>query len=207
VALIDATQTGGAGIEATATWSTPIQAQPSTVPRTVSVTEVESEVSATPSLSTASPVLTEASTPVVVVTGESGDTNGSLPVMLHYDSNSLSLVNESTRRVDVSALSFVQTTADGRTLRFESNTWEQDANKSLYGLTPGDCFQVFRDDYPVTTKPDYCESRQGWRRVAVTRYFWISNDPQATFEVRWGSKVQVVCKIADGICAFDPRSP
>lgn len=148
---------------------------------------------------------TEAPTTQSAVASNELITPDDLPVLLRYDQNSLTLVNVSAENVDVSFLSFVQTTADERTLRFESQSWAASSGDDLFALPPGDCFQVIRDDYPVVDEPDNCHSRLGWRRVAFTRYFWISNDPEATFEVRWGNKVQVVCKITDGECAFDPR--
>jgi hypothetical protein len=141
----------------------------------------------------------------ITVNPEPTSSESAMPVLLRYDDNSLTLVNISDQNVDVSFLSFVQTTADGRSLTFESQSWAAESTQPLFALEPGDCFQVIRDDYPLVDQPDFCNSRQGWRRVAFTRYFWISNDTDATFEVRWGSQVQAVCKIADRECALDPR--
>lgn len=124
-------------------------------------------------------------------------------VVLKYDSQSLVLWNRSKRTVDVSGLTFVQTTARGQRLVYESNRWAG-GSRPVSALPAGDCFQVYRDDLPNMDKPDYCDRRHAWARVSFIRWFWTSDDPQARFEVRRGATVLATCAIGEQTCAFDP---
>ncbi len=124
-------------------------------------------------------------------------------IVLKYDSQSLVLWNRSERTVDVSGLTFVQTTAKGQQLVYESNRWAG-GSRPVNALPAGDCFQVYRDDLPDVDKPDYCGRRHAWARVSFIRWFWTSDDPQARFEVRRGATVLATCAIGEQTCAFDP---
>jgi hypothetical protein len=113
------------------------------------------------------------------------------------------LINRSKADVDVSNLTFVQTDTQGTTLNFESARWEQ-GNRPITALPPGDCFQVMRDDTSRVEKPLGCGSQQAWSRVSFPHWFWISDEPQATFTVVRGDQVLATCTIEAGECAFYP---
>ncbi|NWG16428.1 MAG: protein kinase [Chloroflexi bacterium] len=135
-------------------------------------------------------------------TAEATADSGETPIILRYDGDSLYLLNRSGGTVNVSGLTFVQTRADGSRLTFESRRWEG-GSRPTYSLTSGDCFQVFRSDLGQIAKPDECRIRHSWESVTFPRWFWISSQPDATFEVRRGDEVLAVCPIAAGECAFD----
>jgi hypothetical protein len=130
--------------------------------------------------------------------------NANASVLLTWDGDSLALFNQSNRAVDVSNLTFVQVTSGGRELSFESVRWEG-GSRPTGALPPGDCFQVWRDAVSgVLPVPDGCDERGAWQAVGSTRWFWVSGDQEATFEVRRGRQALAVCPISAGECAFDP---
>jgi hypothetical protein len=151
---------------------------------------------------TATPIPTEA-TPETTAAPTAGAGGGTDAVILRYDGDSLMLLNRSGGTVDVSGLIFVQTRADGSRLTFDSRRWEG-GSRPTYALPSGDCFQVFRSDIGQIGKPDECNIRHSWESVTFPRWFWVSSQPEAVFEVRRGDDVLAVCSIAAGECAFDP---
>lgn len=119
-------------------------------------------------------------------------------VLLIYNEDTLVLFNASDETVDVSGLTFLQVTADGRELIFPSDRWQGgDA------LAPGDCFQVWQDSFTELPQPAYCDSRLSWQMVSPPRWFWISDDPNAAFVVRRGDDVLAECRISDGQCTLN----
>ncbi len=127
----------------------------------------------------------------------------SAPLLLRYDNESLVLVNQSNANQDISGLNFVQTLANGTTREFPSRLWEG-GSRPLSALPPEGCFQVSRNDRNATPTPGDCE-RHSWSRVSFPRWFWMSDEPNATFEVRRGRTVLATCSIAAGVCGFDPE--
>ncbi|HLU11750.1 MAG TPA: hypothetical protein VK003_18895, partial [Oceanobacillus sp.] len=123
-------------------------------------------------------------------------------VALVYGDGTLSLVNRSDINVDVSGLQFVQVTASGSQLSFRSDQWEN-GTRPVWSLTPGDCFQLWQIDMPEQPVPDFCGFRHAWRAVASPRWFWMSSDPNATFEVRRGTTVLATCPVNEGECEID----
>lgn len=124
------------------------------------------------------------------------------PVLLRWDGNSLNLLNQSNETVDVSGLIFVQSTAD-RDLTFESRLWNG-GSRPTDALPAGACFGIVRDDGDRTDTPNYCTARHALWQASFARWFWISDDPTATFEVQRDGVVLATCRIADGECSFDP---
>ena len=127
-------------------------------------------------------------------------------VALVYDDDTLILVNRSDINVDVSGLQFVQTTASGSQLSFRSDQWEN-GTRPVWSLTPGDCFQIWQLELPEQPVPDFCGFRHAWRSVASPRWFWLSSDPSATFEVRRGTTVLATCPVNEGECEVDLTEP
>jgi serine/threonine protein kinase len=158
---------------------------------------------------TATPRPTDAATaePTIEPTARATEilsTTSEGPVLLTWDADSLMLLNRATAPVDISGLTFVQVTSVGRQLSFESNRWDG-GSRSIYALPSGDCFQVWRDSITsVLPIPDDCDARGSWQSAGSTRWFWMSDDDDETFEVRRGSDVLAVCPISAGECAFDP---
>ena len=181
-------EAGSAADEAT---TTPAEQANVSIPRATATEE------ATTPTSEASPTAeapSEAALPAL--TSEQGQ------VRLVYDEQTLVLVNISDEEVDVNNLDFVQQTADGRTLRFQSSRLAG-GSRSPAELPPGDCFQLWTFDDGLVEQPDYCDVRHAWRQVGFTREFWISDLPEATFEVRRGEDVLAECRISAGECLID----
>jgi hypothetical protein len=99
--------------------------------------------------------------------------------------------------VDVSGLTFVQVTAAGREFSFSSDRWDP-----ATALPAADCFQVWRDSFVAQPEPDYCDSLLSWQVVSSPRWFWVSENPNARFQVRRGDEVLAECRIGDGQCTL-----
>jgi serine/threonine protein kinase len=123
-------------------------------------------------------------------------------IALVYDDDTLVLVNRSDINVDVSGLQFVQTTSGGVQLSFRSDQWEN-GTRPVWSLTPGDCFQIWQLELPEQPVPDFCGFRHAWRSVASPRWFWMSDDSSATFEVRRGATVLATCPVNEGECVVN----
>ena len=128
-------------------------------------------------------------------------------VLLRYDGNSLVLLNRSEADVDVSGLTYIQTTAEGDDLIFESRLWAG-GSRPTSDLPAGNCFEVLKDTEvgTVGATPDYCGKRHAWARVSFMRWFWLSDNPDAIFEVRRGDAVLATCPVSTGSateCAVD----
>ncbi len=177
--------------EADTTSATPAEQASGSIPRATAT-----EQAATPT-SEASP--TPEATSAAVSPAESSEQG---QVRLVYDEQTLVLVNISDEEVDVNNLDFVQQTADGRTLRFQSSRLAG-GSRSPAELPPGDCFQLWTFDDGLVAQPDYCGVRHAWRQVGFTREFWISDLPEATFEVWRGEDVLAECRISAGECLVD----
>lgn len=188
----------GAGMteEATVTrTASPVPTRTSTreVSTAAAATEkVESSPTAAPASSTQPPAEAE-------VTSTVENAQDVSIVTLVYDDQSFTLVNNSDDNVDVSGLTFVQSTPGGSQLSFRSDQWAN-GTRPVWSLSPGDCFQVWRLNLPELPVPGYCDRRQAWRAVAAQRWFWLSGDAEATFEVLRGDDVLATCAVNEGIC-------
>ena len=136
------------------------------------------------------------------VTNLSTDDASGGQVLLVYDPRTLVLLNRSEETIDVSGLYFIQQKADGTQADFRSSRWinnEQPPN----ALPAHDCFQIWTAEFRLLGTPRYCETRHFWLQVSFPRWFWISDVPEATFEVRRGTEVLAVCEISAGECEVD----
>jgi hypothetical protein len=157
---------------------------------------VEATPTASPTKTPLPPTATPTEKPAAVAAGSED-----MPVILHYDDQSLILMNRSERNVNVSDWSFVQSQPDGSTLTFEAQQWEG-GNSSTSALAAGECFQVQRNDIAQLANPDYCD-QQSWARVSFPRWFWKSNDTNTTFEVRRDDEVLATCLVSAGECGVE----
>lgn len=124
------------------------------------------------------------------------------PVVLRYDALTLVLHNQSDRVVDLRGLRFVRLNQLGREIAFESEIWGGES--SFVGrLPPGGCYQVWLISMNTQPVPSYCDSRFGWQAVGSIRQFWLSSEPDMTFEIRRGSRVFATCPTNEGVCGFD----
>jgi serine/threonine protein kinase len=148
------------------------------------------------------PSATDAPTEVVAVVptmdAESAE------VSLLYDIDSLTLLNQSSVTVDVSGLTFVQATASGGERTFATARWEG-GSRPPNALPAGDCFQVWTIDLSTMPRPRSCDTRHAQAQVGQQSWFWINDDPDATFQVvrrRSGRADQVLatCTIGEGEC-------
>lgn len=193
---------------------TPTVAEPETVqPNSTEPSATLSEPTNPPE-ETAAPETTQGASVAVFPTSGSNataaptaDDSAEKQVVLRYDGNSLVLLNRSQNDVDVSGLTYVQTTADGDDLIFESRLWAG-GSRPTSDLPGGDCFEVLKDTDvgAVGPAPEYCGKRRAWARVSPLRWFWVSEDSAATFEVRRGDAVLATCPVTTGEsveCAVD----
>lgn len=116
-------------------------------------------------------------------------------VQLAYDAQTLVVYNPTDRTIDLSDLQFVQAVEGGNALSFRSSFW---SDTGL--LKPNACFQVWIDRYLDWEMPDYCAERESWRSVSFVRWFWLSENASATFDVRRGDQVLARCPIFSGEC-------
>ena len=119
------------------------------------------------------------------------------------------MLNRDDVDVDVSGLRFVQTNADGDELIFETRLWAG-GSRPTSDMPGGDCFEVLKDTDTgsVGAPPDYCGRRHAWARVSFIRWFWVSDDAEATFDVMRGDALLATCPVSDGStveCAVDVR--
>ncbi len=127
-------------------------------------------------------------------------------IALIYDADSLQLVNQAAYNIDVQPLVLRSTNpATGQVIEFNV----ADLRGGLVppnALRPGYCYHIWRMDLSsdaaeVPYGPE-CTTRAGWRAVSPIRWFWISDQPGATFEVTLFDEVIATCSIAAGRCEF-----
>ncbi|MEP6988569.1 MAG: protein kinase, partial [Chloroflexota bacterium] len=157
-------------------------------------TEIVDQPTITPSAEIVTPAL-----PTVVALGDTTQ-----PVILRYDDQVLTLLNQGKGNVNVANLTFVQVSTSSGAPQFTTQEWSSISNRSISALQPGDCLQVIRNDRFLSasnTKPVYCDFVQAWRQISTRRLFWVSTEADATFEVRRGSAVLATCSIKAGECS------
>jgi hypothetical protein len=59
---------------------------------------------------------------------------------------------------------------------------------------------VYTTNVVVGDTPSICSVRHKWDQAASSRWFWISDNPDATFEVRREDVVLGECRVGDGEC-------
>ncbi len=123
------------------------------------------------------------------------------------------LVNTSTERLDISPLVFQQQRPDGSTLRYEARLWERDDIIADPTSMPGrSCFQLVTvNGTNLRIGTADCPYFLGYYRTTFpSRYFWLSDDPTATFTVSVPGMSQplATCPVGTNECAFfyDPEA-
>ncbi len=129
--------------------------------------------------------------------------NEDAPVVLIYDTQVLTLFNRSDQAVDLTGLRFVRLNQLGSEIAFDANLWLNEDLASLSNLRAGGCLQVWLVSLNIQPTPDYCTARFGWRSAGTIRQFWISSEPNRTFEVRLGNRVLAICPTNGGECLID----
>ena len=120
-------------------------------------------------------------------------------IKLIYDDESVILLNDSTEPVNIRDMIFSQPLADGRPLEFSTQRWDG-GTAELESVPPGGCFQAYTTNVVVGDTPSMCTVRHKWDQAAASRWFWISENPDTTFEVRREDVVLGECRVGDGEC-------
>jgi serine/threonine protein kinase len=166
--------------------NTPTQ-RPTNTPRP-SPTPTESDTNTPEPTDTPEPTVV-----VVVPTDIPSPTPDNAAVILYYDHRTLALLNRSEESVDISDLYFVRTDEADQNYQFASNDWTNDS--TLGNFRSLDCLQVWTSDFTFLEEDlSICRNRQGWRQLNTARLFWVSDEADATFEIRRGtSRVLATC--------------
>lgn len=126
-------------------------------------------------------------------------------ILLVYDGDTLVLSNPTDDTVNISGLLFIQRRLSGDRA-FLSDLWSG-GSRPVWSLPSGDCFQVWRVEVPERDVPAGCQVRHAWRSIASQRWFWLSEDPTATFDVMRGETTLATCRVNIGTCAVPLTSP
>jgi predicted Ser/Thr protein kinase len=156
--------------------------------------------SPTPLSAAATPAVTEAVVETAVA-ALSATQSGTTPILLRYDNDKLVLINRSTRRLSIRYLSFVRYDSFGA-VSFTADQWE---SPLLSAVLPQTCFLIWRNNRSEVETPDYCNAREAWFAAGNRSRFWISNQPEASFEVWNAGNLVATCAISAGECAVDPQ--
>ncbi|MBN1965030.1 MAG: protein kinase [Anaerolineae bacterium] len=145
-------------------------------------------------------------------TAQTGTTPGG-EVLLLYDEEQLTLINNSDHDIDVSLLVFRRRgTAAGQTaVSFAASTWD-DGVAAPEALPAGFCFQVWRQDlgsFPTAMSYDEasCERRVAWWSTSRIHWFWIDETSGTTFDVLLGGTPIQTCLIEAGRCTVTLPEP
>ncbi|HEX3051098.1 MAG TPA: protein kinase [Aggregatilineaceae bacterium] len=129
-------------------------------------------------------------------------------IRMVYNRTEIFVVNLSPDRMDISDLVFEQQRPDGTLLSYNANMWDQQniAERTNEMLGGGGCYQLTTGSGTRLQKstPD-CPRFLGTFQTSVSsRYFWVSNEPDAVFTVqRSGDTTPLAtCAIAAGACEF-----
>ncbi|MDX2161804.1 MAG: serine/threonine-protein kinase [bacterium] len=136
------------------------------------------------------------STPAAAVTNSTADQP---TLLLEYDAQSLLLRNISAQSIDISAITFVRLNQLGAQIIFRASDWDPVSGQS-YRLPADGCYQVWLISMPFREVPPECVARFGWEAVGTARQFWISSEPDQTFEVRRGNRTLATCPTNGGRC-------
>jgi len=132
-----------------------------------------------------------------------------LHVRLLYEPDVFLLLNISDEPIDVSDLVFEQTGADGSVRSFEAAEWDRYISTSSAYLEEESCLQLLTGSAPPPEPDeDNCPRLAGFFRSNVERrYFWRSDNADASFTVRLGEVTLATCAIGDGTCSFSLPAP
>ncbi len=120
-------------------------------------------------------------------------------VNLIYDGDEILIINQQSIPVDLRGLVFVQTLPNGQTRSANSDNMTDDLDR-IRLVQEEDCLHLWRLELGDLLKPDACRARQGFRAIGISRQFWVSTLPDATFEVRRNNIVLQTCLISAGEC-------
>lgn len=122
-------------------------------------------------------------------------------IRLIYGPDAFILLNLTDEPVDVSDLVFEQT-GSGR--YFEGAEWEGFVSGSPAFLEADNCLQLIPGNAPEPeADEETCPRMAGYFQTSVARrYFWRSEDANASFTVRLGEMTLATCSIAAGECTF-----
>jgi serine/threonine protein kinase len=148
-----------------------------------------------------SPVPTDVPATAAALVPTPSDTEAQL--RLEYDSNSLLLVNISSRSLNLAGVEFVQSLPDGSRRTYRASQWSS-SSFSVMALRPRGCVHIWTDSFVLLDPPTDC-TRQSWRAVSRPRWFWISNREDATFEVYLDGELLTTCLVDAGSCEFALR--
>jgi len=159
---------------------------------------------------TSSPTPEPTATPTATATAEATEavsiiTPTNVPnLILVYDETGVVLVNRSSRSISIASLLFVQRLDNGTTLSFGSSLWTDSARTVM--LPGGYCAQVSKTGLRAPTLPAACRGRFAWAQVSERRWFWVSSERGAIFEVRQTDDVVARCSIQAGQCSLQTGS-
>ncbi len=216
VTATHATSSGGGEVTETVEAASPTRTATAVHTSAQEPTQSTAEVAAAPSATaTASPTETEAppsATPTTASTTAVSTPSENANIRLLYKDEGdgegyFVLINKGTKRLDISPLVFEQQRADGTTLRYEARWWARSDISADPTAMPGrSCFQL------VTTNGTNwrlgtadCPYFLGYYRTAISsRYFWLSDDPTATFTVTVPGMSQplATCPVGTNECVF-----
>ena len=168
-------------------------APPTDTPRATTASE-------TPGASTASPAVS--ATPIAAQTGASPEPN----LLLSYSPEQFLLINLSDQELDVRSLVFERELPNGEQHSFEMSLMDQISSIHLETMAPAGCFQVLISTATRVLPDDTgCEILLGWYRANIpSRYFWLAEEPGATFQVRDTATNTLLetCTVEAGACRF-----
>jgi uncharacterized protein YkwD len=160
---------------------TPVQAMSTAVP--TPTTAAAAVATATPAIAVPTPTATLAPTPTVAAVPD---------IRVIYDNRSLTLLNVSSRRIDISTVAI---TGGGTTLT--TARWASVAPVLLDDFAVGGCLQVWSWDEPTDLpQPSACMNRYSYIYVAPTSVFWAQGD----FSITQNGAVIATCKKGGGTC-------
>ncbi|MDX2137075.1 MAG: protein kinase [Chloroflexota bacterium] len=126
----------------------------------------------------------------------------SVQLRLHYSNTRLTLTNVSDNVLDLGDVTFVQSTADGLRLSYPARLWTASGGFSIQRLRPGECVLVLTPDDGDERSSADCDPAAWFTASARSRWFWISDTDDASFEVQLFGQPFMRCEIDAGECEF-----
>jgi serine/threonine protein kinase len=159
-----------------------------------------------PPTATSAPSATPQPSAAAVSAGEDATAGEPGEIALYYDANALLIVNRAPYDIDVDPVEMRYDPGDGSPVLDFSVSDLRGGLAPTDALPPDHCFHIWRmglntaaADMPYL---DHCGTRAAWRAVSPIHYFWVSSDPDATFDVVLFGDVLATCAIAAGECEF-----
>lgn len=119
-------------------------------------------------------------------------------VLIHYDDQSLSLINVSGEALDMTGLAFVHGMETFAVTRWQA-PW---LGAPLNAIPAGDCLQVWAwSEQGELPKPGECRYRLGVLNIAPEDRFWVGGG----FAIMRNGAILVTCPVATGTCEVTLR--